>query len=173
MKNEKRIAVKMRQMPDMCPMCGGAVIDWQCRICGQHYEQVLDMSEFDPSIVPADSFCTESHIGPTPNGGAYSVATYWDKFGEYCEKDKACRIGIVEYDADGQVLFCIDGFCGKEENREFSEEEIEYYTKVKQAYEEVCNGMSAKIACYKLGLPLMTSEELYYEQRKGYNVPTK
>lgn len=131
------------------------------------------MSKFDPSKVPADTFCTETHIhnGQGPHGGYYSVATYWDKFGEYCEKEKACRVGIVEYDADGQVLFCLDGFCGDEENSKFSEEEIEYYTKVKQAYDEVIKGKSAKIACYKLGLPIMTSEELFFEQRKGHNVP--
>lgn len=38
--------------------------------------------------------------GVTPNGGAYSVAYYFNKNNEPCPPQKAYRVEIIEYDKD-------------------------------------------------------------------------
>ena len=50
--------------------------------------------EFDPRYM-------ERNDNPTPNGGDYSIAYYYDKDGEPCGKDKAHRVNIVEYKTGG------------------------------------------------------------------------
>jgi hypothetical protein len=42
--------------------------------------------------------------GPTPAGGAYSVAYFSDKGGKPCGKSSASRIDIVEFDRRGNEL---------------------------------------------------------------------
>lgn len=42
--------------------------------------------------------------GPTPNGGAYSIAYYQDAKGNDADVDKATNMLIVEYSSDGQVI---------------------------------------------------------------------
>ena len=60
--------------------------------------------------VPENTYCSETHIGPTPNGGAYSVAYYRDANGDPCTKDKASQIEVCEYSAKG---VCINSIYGK------------------------------------------------------------
>lgn len=47
---------------------------------------------------------SERRDGPTPNGGAYSIAYYRDASGKPATKDKAVEIEIVEYAADGREV---------------------------------------------------------------------
>ena len=48
----------------------------------------------------ADPRFTERRDGPTPSGGDYSIAYYYDDDGP-CEKSKANRVNIVEYKKGG------------------------------------------------------------------------
>ncbi len=47
---------------------------------------------------------------PTPNGGAYSVAYYYDDHRMPCEKSKARRVEIVEYSKQGERICSTYGF---------------------------------------------------------------
>ena len=55
--------------------------------------------------IPKDTLYQDSYLGPTPNGGAYSTAFYFDNKGNQCVKDKATSIKICEYDANGEYVF--------------------------------------------------------------------
>ena len=54
--------------------------------------------------------CTE---GPTPEGGAYSIARYSDADGP-ADKQDATEVEITEYDADGGVLNTTHGTLGED-----------------------------------------------------------
>lgn len=47
---------------------------------------------------------SERRDGPTPNGGAYSVAVWMNDRGELVAKDAATQVYITEYAADGTWL---------------------------------------------------------------------
>jgi hypothetical protein len=47
---------------------------------------------------------SERTDGPTPAGGAYSVAVYLDDDGREVEPSAATRVLVTEYDADGGWL---------------------------------------------------------------------
>jgi len=47
--------------------------------------------------------------GPTPNGGAYSEAFFYDGRGNPADPDRATRVMINEYDKDGNVIFTTYG----------------------------------------------------------------
>ena len=59
------------------------------------------MKKDRPTYLPEDTFCTEYRDGPTPNGGAYSSATYFDAYGRTCAKKDAYAVAITEYDESG------------------------------------------------------------------------
>ena len=48
-----------------------------------------------------DEFC-ESHVHPTPNGGDYSTAYFYDKDGNPCRREEATYMNIVEYKKGGE-----------------------------------------------------------------------
>ena len=50
--------------------------------------------KFDPRYM-------ERSDNPTPNGGDYSIAYYYNEDGELCEKKNAARVNIVEYKKGG------------------------------------------------------------------------
>lgn len=50
--------------------------------------------------------------GPTPNGGAYSVATHLDDDLRPVARDEATRLSVTEYDADGNEVFHTTGTLG-------------------------------------------------------------
>ena len=58
----------------------------------------------DKVIVPEDTAFSESHIGPTPNGGAYSTAYYYDNNGMPCKRNEASFMNIVEYSLEGERI---------------------------------------------------------------------
>ena len=126
------------------------------------------MKEFDPSIIPEDTFCSESHIGPTPSGGAYSTAYYTDKWHEPCRKKDAAYIHITEFDKDGGFINDVHGQCFNDIRELFTSEELEYYDKIYEAYNIIMNeGKSRLLTLHKLGLPKMTNEEIIREYYKG------
>lgn len=49
-----------------------------------------------------DSRYMEKRDNPTPSGGDYSIAYYYDEEGSLCEKQKATRVNIVEYRKGGE-----------------------------------------------------------------------
>lgn len=59
-------------------------------------------ANFKPDPFPPvdDEFC-ESHINPTPNGGDYSTAYFYDAEGRPCKKADAAYMNIVEYKRGG------------------------------------------------------------------------
>lgn len=62
------------------------------KIAGEHAE--LPEVEFNPRYM-------ERSDNPTPSGGDYSIAYYYNEDGELCEKDKAYKVNIVEYKTGG------------------------------------------------------------------------
>ena len=47
---------------------------------------------------------SERHDHKTPSGGDYSIAYFYDKNGNPCERKDAYRINIVEYTKDGERI---------------------------------------------------------------------
>ena len=47
---------------------------------------------------------SERRAGPTPAGGAYSVAFYMDEAGDPCPRERAHAAEIIEYDARGNMI---------------------------------------------------------------------
>ncbi len=54
---------------------------------------------------------TERIDGPTPNGGDYSIASYFDKDGIPCNRNKAFKMIIEEFKKDGTSIHRTYGFC--------------------------------------------------------------
>ena len=123
----------------------------------------------DKLNIPKDEFWTETHIGPTPNGGAYSTAYYRNKWQEPCRPEDACYVEIGEFDENGVRIGGVYGFCGEPEDMEFTDEEREYYTKVVKAQSFVDYGMNLRMAHYKCGLPPMDKMELKALHWRAFN----
>lgn len=47
--------------------------------------------------------------GPTPNGGSYSIARFFDAHGNAVSKAQGSRMEIAEYDTHDQLLFVTRG----------------------------------------------------------------
>ena len=126
------------------------------------------MEEFDPSLIPEDTFYSESHIGPTPSGGAYSTAYYTDKWHEPCRKEDAAYIHITEFDKDGGFINDVHGQNFNDIRELFTPEELEYYDKIGEAYNIIIKEVKSRLlTLHKLGLPKMTNEEIIREYYKG------
>ena len=67
---------------------------------------VPESIEFDYSKIqiPNDTEFTETHKGPTPSGGAYSTAFFYDDDGCPCKREEASYMNIVEYSAKGERI---------------------------------------------------------------------
>ena len=74
-----------------------------------------DPVEFDYSKIqiPKDTEFTETHKGPTPSGGAYSTAYFYDEDGCPCKREEASFMNIVEYAVDGTRINEHYGMAGK------------------------------------------------------------
>lgn len=48
---------------------------------------------------------SERQEGPTPKGGAYSIAYYQDAEGNPTEKAEAIKVEVVEFDAADSAIF--------------------------------------------------------------------
>lgn len=65
-----------------------------------------------------DSRYMEWSDNPTPSGGDYSIAYYYDEKGELCEKAKAEMVNIVEYKKGGERINEHYGIIGRESRKE-------------------------------------------------------
>ncbi|MBR3079212.1 MAG: hypothetical protein IKH01_05290 [Prevotella sp.] len=63
--------------------------------------------------IPEDTEFTETHKGPTPSGGAYSTAYFYDEDGCPCKREEASFMNIVEYSVDGTRINEHYGMAGK------------------------------------------------------------
>lgn len=54
--------------------------------------------------IPEDTEFTETHKGPTPSGGAYSTAYFYNEEGFPCKREEASYMNIVEYSAEGERI---------------------------------------------------------------------
>ena len=68
--------------------------------------------DYDNIQLPPDTEYTETHRGPTPSGGAYSTAYYYDDNHIPCKKYEAYYITIVEYSVDGERINEVYGMSG-------------------------------------------------------------
>ena len=107
------------------------------------------MEEFDPSLIPEDTFCSESHIGPTPSGGAYSTALYTDKWHKPCRKEDAAYIHITEFDKDGGFINDVHGQNFNDIRELFTPEELEYYDKIGEAYNIIIKEVKSRLLRHK------------------------
>lgn len=80
---------------------------------------VPESIEFDYSKIqiPNDTEFTETHKGPTPSGGAYSTAFFYDDDGCPCKREEASYMNIVEYSAKGERINEHYGMMGKVSNQ--------------------------------------------------------
>lgn len=58
----------------------------------------------DDRVDPAHPEYSQRDDGPTPNGGAYSIAYFSDARGNPCAREDAHSMEIVEFDADGEAV---------------------------------------------------------------------
>ena len=63
-----------------------------------------DTIDCDKIVVPEDTDFSESHIGPTPNGGAYSTIFFFNDKRIPCTRDNAHYMNIIEYSLDGEII---------------------------------------------------------------------
>lgn len=73
----------------------------------REFEKMLDEVAGERATevaVEPDARYTERGDGPTINGGAYSIAYYYDQQGNPCLKEEAARVNIVEYTENGERL---------------------------------------------------------------------
>ncbi len=77
----------------------------------KEYERILDEVAGEIAGEPAedttshiDPRFTETRTGPTPNGGDYSVAYYYDEEGNPCTKAEASAVNIIEYNKEGSRI---------------------------------------------------------------------
>ena len=81
---------------------------------GISFEEDPSLSDidYDNFQLPPDTEYTETHRGPTPSGGAYSTAYYYDDNHIPCKKYEAYYITIVEYSVDGERINEVYGMSG-------------------------------------------------------------
>jgi hypothetical protein len=60
---------------------------------------------------------TQSIEGPTPNGGDYAIAFFFDERGNPTAKNKAKRVEIVEYNIQGVQIFRNYGLMGRKRKK--------------------------------------------------------
>ena len=80
----------------------------------EEFERLLDdvAGPRSDKVQKPDPRFTETEYGPTPSGGAYSVAYYYDKDGNPCKKADAVRLNIIEYSAEGKRINEVYGILG-------------------------------------------------------------
>ena len=70
----------------------------------KEFEKLLDevAGEQTDKVQKPDPRFTETLYGETINGGAYSVAYYYDKKCNPCRKAEAASVNIIEYGKNGE-----------------------------------------------------------------------
>ena len=77
--------------------------DFVKKISTMTFEELTHCSnpKADPFPPVDDEFC-ESHVAPTPNGGDYSTAYFYDADGNPCRKQDAAYMNVVEFKRGGE-----------------------------------------------------------------------
>lgn len=73
----------------------------------------IPVYDYSKIRIPKDTKFTETHKGPTPSGGAYSTAYFYDEEGCPCKREDASFMNIVEYSVDGTRINEHYGMVGK------------------------------------------------------------
>ncbi len=73
----------------------------------------IPVYDYSKIQIPKDTEFTETHKGPTPSGGAYSTAYFYNEDGCPCKREKASFMNIVEYSAEGVRINEHYGMTGK------------------------------------------------------------
>lgn len=76
----------------------------------------IPVYDYSTIQIPKDTEFTETHKGPTPSGGAYSTAYFYDEDGYPCKREEASFMNIVEYSAEGVRINEHYGMKGKASN---------------------------------------------------------
>ena len=80
---------------------------------GSMHKRLMPVYDYSKIQVPKDTEFTETHKGPTPSGGAYSTAYFYDEEGCPCKREEASFMNIVEYLADGTRINETYGMMGR------------------------------------------------------------
>ena len=75
-------------------------------------EGIIEMSNKYTTIQKGIGY--ERKDGPTPRGGDYSEAFYFDENGRPCPKEEASYVDIHEYTNDGRLIGTVHGICAKD-----------------------------------------------------------
>ena len=73
----------------------------------------IPVYDYSKIQIPEDTEFTETHKGPTPSGGAYSTAYFYDEDGCPCKREESSFMNIVEYSVDGTRINEHYGMAGK------------------------------------------------------------
>jgi hypothetical protein len=65
------------------------------------HKRQMPVYDYSKIQIPKDTEFTETHKGPTPSGGAYSTAYFYDEDCCPCKREDASFMNIVEYSVDG------------------------------------------------------------------------
>ena len=78
----------------------------------------IPVYDYSKIQIPKDTEFTETHKGPTPSGGVYSTAYFYDEDGCPCKREEASFMNIVEYSAEGARINEHYGMIGRESRKD-------------------------------------------------------
>ena len=83
------------------------------------HEELEDSIKWYRKLAGISECCfSERHDNPTPSGGDYSVAYYYDEEDFPCEKDKAFFVRIAEFKKGGIMINETFAMLNKEMNKD-------------------------------------------------------
>jgi hypothetical protein len=85
---------------------------------GSMHKRQMPVYDYSKIQISEDTEFTETHIGPTPSGGAYSTAYFYDEYGCLCKRGEASFMNIVEFSADGARINEHYGMIGRESRKD-------------------------------------------------------
>ena len=80
---------------------------------GSMHKRLMPVYDYSKIQIPKETEFTETHKGPTPSGGAYSTAYFYDEDSCPCKREEASFMNIVEYLADGTRINETYGMMGR------------------------------------------------------------
>ncbi len=80
---------------------------------GSMHKRQMPVYDYSKIQIPKETEFTETHKGPTPSGGAYSTAYFYDEDSCPCKREEASFMNIVEYLADGTRINETYGMMGR------------------------------------------------------------
>lgn len=79
--------------------------------CEREEERIRALDSAPPAMPNPDPRYTQTLHEPTPNGGAFSIAYFYDKNGMPCSREEMAYMNIVEYAEDGTRINESYGAC--------------------------------------------------------------